>query len=220
MSDKPTIGTLLQDLSKRLAEIQAAAPVAKVTAESAITVPTAALLAVVDFLDAIQPFRGPGRGRGLTKPLWDLLLAMQSISDGIAHPMLTPPKTGKRVKSTEQQALMAWAAILFDCYQKTGLTRAHSGEAVAKELQSVKLNNGASLTPPTGRTVAGWVNLMREGAGSAPPAALMAWNRYVHLRAAEPDRAEAVWTAWALDHLRALVAGRLILETPPLKAKD
>lgn len=210
----------LGHLARRLIEIREWPSSSELDQQTALQAPVEALLAVVDCLDRLTDFKGDGPGRGLTKPLWDLVVAIESISDGNAHPLLTPPKTGERARSSEQQALMGWSAIAFDCYQKAGFTRQAAGEAVADELSTVKLSYGRMNKLRTGKTVEGWVNKLREGGASAPPKALIVWHRYLDDRRRRPDFPSDEWVDWALQYLRRLIKDRPILKSLPRKVED
>jgi len=161
MNAKPTADSLLRDLAQCLAEMKADPNHTTATPEGALKLSREALYLVIQTLDLIPQFQASEPGRGLTQPIWDLQLALLSISEGIAHPMLTPPKVGKRVKSVEQQAMIGWAAVVFDCLQKNGMTGNAAGESVANELQTVKLSRGTTLAMPTARTVKNWFYKVR-----------------------------------------------------------
>lgn len=219
MAVAPSPESLLENLAKCLAEIKVDPRHNTTTPEGALYVSREALHVVIQTLDELPRFKGIEPGQGLTKPLWDLQIALLSIHEGVSHPMLTPPKVGKRVKSVEHQALMGWASVLFDCLQKEGATRNEAGKAVAKELTMVKLSQGPILQTPTAKTVEGWVNKLREGPGGAPASARIIWLKYIEGRAQNPQVPEPRWVVWARMYLSSLIAERLILQSPPKKVE-
>jgi len=214
------IDNLLRDLAKRLTEIIETAAPDKPIQTYSLQQSEAALLSVVQFLDSMQPFRGDSPGRGLTRPLWDLLVAIDSVAQGIAHPLLVARKTGKRAKTSEQQALMGWAAIVLDCLIKNNTKLKKASEDVASELRGVRLTHGSRVGAPTDVTVRGWRNKLSEGAGSAPDSALFLWRKYERERQERPGVTPEAWVAWSYEYLKALVHDRLILQSPPKKVDD
>ena len=94
------------------------------------------LKVTIDFLDGFQPFRGPGRGAGLTRPLYDLMLALHDLERGHVHPVLRTKITGKRGSATHYQAVTAWAAIYMDTLKIAGNNNKEASDTAASELST------------------------------------------------------------------------------------
>ncbi len=215
MTEYKNLETQLADLAKYFARLQDHV-VPDATQAGAAYKPLAALLAVIQFLEAQPLFKLSGAVR-LTDPLWGLLIAVSELESGVAHPMLTPAKPGKRTTATERQALQAWAAIACDAMQKAGRVRAAAGDEVAEHLTSVKLSRGSTLAGVTGATVLGWLNTVRRK--TAAPGTMYAWRIYIQRREAEPETLPEEWVDRAVGSMKEFVAGRLIIVSPPAKVE-
>ena len=166
-----------------------------------------ALKATLDFLDRLQPFRGEGRGLGLTRPLWDLLAALSDLDEGVTHPMLQAVETGHRGSSMQYQALTAWAAIAMDALMKTGTAsdeaarRIEASRRVAAELSAIRTSSGNRRNSITDTTVRSWRSDLNRNKGKKY--AQIAWDRYTKQRAASTSSPEML-ASWAMQMLTRL----------------
>jgi hypothetical protein len=160
------------------------------------------LKATIDFLDGFQPFRGEGRGRGLTRPLWDLAVALADLEDGKTHPMLRAAKTGHKGSSLHYQAVTAWAAIAMDANKSSGMSADKAAKDVADLLGEVDVSQGTMRNQVTISTVKGWrAELMKNKGAEHAQAAWDKWCR--ERRGATSDRGHLA--QWAMGMLRSLV---------------
>lgn len=161
-----------------------------------------ALKATVDFLDGFQPLRGAGRGVGLTRPLWDLMLALHDLERGHTHPVLRADQTGKRGSASHYQAVTAWAAIYMDALTINGKSNSEASRLASIELTDVDVSQGNRRNSVEPKTVAGWRNELNAGRGAV--LAQAAWDHYIRQRAAARTNPPHL-AAWAGDELRRFV---------------